>query len=284
MRASVSLAFAASLFLLAACARPSLEELRRATPSGDPFQTALAKEYLAFAESEARQYDWGSSKRFADKGLKAAYGQNVAPEEIAAWDIDEPFIPELTSAREQLLSVLSPAYMNAHPATVARAQFFFDCWVEQQHEAWQEDDIASCREGFYRSVRVLKGAPVAEEPEDTTPLIFSTSYIVFFEWNKYVLTPDAITVIDTVAEDLQTSKEEDYEVVLNGHADRSGAPEYNLKLSQKRAEAVKNALVERGIPAQRIRYYAFGETDNRIPTTDKVKEQANRRVEIFFNQ
>lgn len=284
MRASVSLAFAASLSLLTACATPSLEELRRTAPSGNPLQSALAKEYLAFAESEARQYDWGSSKHFADKGLKAAYGQDVAPEEIAAWDIEKPFIPELTSAREQLLSVLSPAYAKAHPETVARAQFFFDCWVEQQHEAWQEDDIASCREGFYRSVRVLKGAPVAEEPEETTPLIFSTSYIVFFEWNKSVLTPDAIAVIDTVAEDLKTSEEVDYEVVLNGHADRSGTPEYNLKLSQKRAEAVKNALVERGISTQRIRYYAFGETDNRIPTTDKVKEQANRRVEIFFNQ
>jgi OOP family OmpA-OmpF porin len=287
----------ASVLLVTACTTASLHELRQTTLTGDPFQVALAKEYLAFAESEAKQYDWASSKHFADKGLKAAYKQQVEPEPVEAWDIGEQHVAQLTTARQQLLSAMTPEKIVENPQLAARAQFFFDCWLEQQQEAWQEDDIASCREGFYRSVRAMMAVP--EEPEEEpaieakpapvpqTPLaspIFSSSYIVFFEFDKYVLTPEAISIVNTVANDLKASNEQEYEVILNGHADRAGSPEYNLRLSQRRAEAVKAALVERGIPANRIQYFAFGETDPRIPTPDNKREKANRRVEIFFNQ
>lgn len=276
---------ATSLLLITACTTASLEELRRTEPTGDAYLGALSQEYLAFAESEAKQYDWGSSKHFADKGLMAVYGQDVAPEDPAAWGIDDAFMPQLSAAREQLIGVLTPENRSSQPLVSARALFFYDCWVEQQEEAWQEDDIASCREGFYRSVKTLAGAPVAEpEPMDLTPLIFSSSYIVFFEWDKYVLTEEAKAILDTVSTDLKASGEDVYEVILHGHADRSGNVDYNLRLSQKRAEAVKAGLIERGIPEEYIRYYAFGETDNRIPTQDKKREGANRRVEIFFNQ
>lgn len=285
MQRITKIAMAASLLLVTACTTASLEELRRTTPSGDPFHAALSQEYLAFAESEATQYDWGSSKHFADKGLAAAYGRDVAPEDPAEWGIEEQYMSALLGARDQLLSVMTPDTVNAQPATAARAMFFYDCWVEQQEEAWQVDDITSCREGFYRAVRTLAGAPEPEpEPEDLTPLIFSSSYILFFNFDEYVLTPEAEGILDTVADDLKTSGEEVYEVILNGHADRSGNVEYNLRLSQKRAEAAKAGLITRGIPEDYIRYYAFGETDNRIPTPDAKTERANRRVEIFFNQ
>lgn len=285
MKTIAKIGLAASLLLVTACTTASLEELRRTEPSGDPYHAALSQEYLAFAESEARQYDWGVSKYFADKGLKAAYGQPITPEDPAAWGIREQYMPELTDARSLLLDALSPRAISSQPEVAARAVFFYDCWIEQQEEEWQEDDITSCKEGFYRSVKTLVGAPVAEpEPQDLTPLIFSSSYILFFDWNKYVLNQEAINILDTVAVDLQAIEEEVYEVVLHGHADRSGNVEYNLQLSQKRAEAVKAGLVERGVPAEYIRYYAFGETDNRIPTSDNQREGANRRVEIFFNQ
>lgn len=284
MRFLTKTGLAALLFLTAACTTASLEELRRTTPSGDPFQAALSQEYLAFSESEARQYDWWSSKHFADKGLKAAYGQHVTPEDPEAWGIRKQYLPQLLEARGQLLDALSPAAVAAQPDVAARAQFFYDCWVEQQDEEWQEDDITSCREGFYRSLKALVGAPAKAVEEDLAPLIFSSSYILFFDFDKYVLTEEAKSILDTVSGDLKASNEEVYEVILHGHADRAGNAEYNLKLSQRRAEAVKAGLVERGIPDEYIRYYAFGDTDNRIPTPAHKPEQANRRVEIFFNQ
>jgi OmpA-OmpF porin, OOP family len=267
---------------VSACTTGSLQQLRRTTPTGNAFNAALSQLYLAFSESEAKQYDWWNSKYFAEKGLKAVYGHDTQPENLADWDIDAPFLPELTTAREELMKVLTPEHTEAQPDVAAHAQFFYDCWVEQQQEAWQEDDITSCREGFYRSVKTLIGTP--EPVVEVEPMIFSSSYIVFFAWNQALLSAEAIGVIDTVASDLLAAPDDNYEVILNGHADSSGNAEYNLKLSQKRAEAVKAALVQRGIAAERIQYYAFGESDPRIPTADGVRERANRRVEIFFNQ
>lgn len=272
-------AFLLLLALATACTTASLEELRRTVPSGSPFQAALSQEYLAFSESEARQYDWPDSKYFADKGLMAVYGQDVPPELIENWDIDPSFIEELKQARSALVTALTPEHLETKPALAARTQFFFDCWVEQQEENWQEDDISACREGFYKSLTQLQDQAIPEEE----PLIFSSSYILFFDWNRWDINADGMKVVDEVAEEVKT-EQEPYEIILNGHADRSGSTEYNLTLSQNRAEAVKKELIKRGVPDGNISYFAFGESDNRIPTKDGVKEKANRRVEIFFNQ
>lgn len=271
---------------LAACTTASLEELRQTTPSGSPFQAALAAEYLAFSESEAHQYDWADSKHFADKGLKAAYGKEVEPEHVGDWRIAPEQAIVLTAARGELMAALHSGVKAAKPQLAARAQFFYDCWVEQQEEAWQEDDITSCKVGFYHALKEMTAQPPAAhpmaEPEITKPLIFSSSYIVFFEWNKAAVTAEAMQIIQTVAADLHGVT--NYEVVLHGHADRSGDAAYNLKLSKARAEAVKAELVRLGIPAGNIRYYAFGESDTRVPTANGVRNRANRRVEIFFEE
>ncbi len=73
-----------------------------------------------------------------------------------------------------------------------------------------------------------------------------------------------------------------YTIVLNGHTDTVGGAEYNFKLSLKRAEAVKAALIKRGVPADVIRTFGFGKTDPAIATGDNVAEPKNRRVEIFL--
>ncbi|MBX9728513.1 MAG: OmpA family protein, partial [Sphingopyxis sp.] len=66
------------------------------------------------------------------------------------------------------------------------------------------------------------------------------------------------------------------------HADRSGAPTYNVGLSQRRANNVQAYLAARGIPGSAIATRAFGETQNRVPTPDGVRNDQNRRVEITY--
>lgn len=70
------------------------------------------------------------------------------------------------------------------------------------------------------------------------------------------------------------------EVLVTGHTDTSGSVAFNDALSKRRAEAVREDLIEIGVDPQTIRTYYKGESEPLIDTGDGVKEQRNRRVEI----
>src|SRR3546814_15044079 len=67
-----------------------------------------------------------------------------------------------------------------------------------------------------------------------------------------------------------------------GHADRSGPKPYNERLSKRRAEAVRAALVQQGVSAGEVGVVSKGETDPLVPTQDGVWDTQNRRVEIVL--
>ncbi|MFA7429231.1 MAG: OmpA family protein [Rhodospirillaceae bacterium] len=114
-------------------------------------------------------------------------------------------------------------------------------------------------------------APVAAQP---------SSYMVFFDWDRSDLSNEARTVIArAVAAARQGQK---VRIDLTGHADRSGTDAYNLRLSQRRAEAVKAAMVQQGLPVDAIATTARGESDPLVSTPDGVREPQNRRVEIML--
>ena len=71
-------------------------------------------------------------------------------------------------------------------------------------------------------------------------------------------------------------------ISVTGHTDTSGAATYNMALSLRRANAVKDALVREGIPAAAIAVTGRGETALLVQTGDNVKEPQNRRVEIVL--
>ena len=69
---------------------------------------------------------------------------------------------------------------------------------------------------------------------------------------------------------------------MAGHADRSGSPAYNQRLSQRRADNVAAELVRQGVSRNEIVVSAYGETRPLVPTADGVREPQNRRVEIVL--
>jgi len=71
------------------------------------------------------------------------------------------------------------------------------------------------------------------------------------------------------------------EIVVVGHTDRVGSLTYNDALSLRRAERVRNDLVQRGIPREQIQVAGRGERAPIVPTEDEVAEPRNRRVEII---
>ena len=71
-------------------------------------------------------------------------------------------------------------------------------------------------------------------------------------------------------------------ITATGHTDRSGPESYNMALSLRRANAVKDALVRDGVPAPAITVIGKGETQPLVQTADGVREPQNRRVEIVI--
>jgi len=101
---------------------------------------------------------------------------------------------------------------------------------------------------------------------------------VLFETESAELSPEAREQLDVLADDLLAH--EDQVLVLRGYADARGPQRYNQTLSRARAQAVREYLLQRGVPAQRLRAQAIGE---RLPVArnDTSSGRANnRRVEI----
>lgn len=265
-----------ALAWLSACGSHQLEELRRVEPKGTAFQQALAREYLAYASQEERNYNWGDSWHYADKGLTAAYGNDVGPEDPSLRSLSPEALAELEAARDALLSALPPPVVSAQPDLAARAYIQYDCWVERAEDGWEQERIATCRDAFKESLAELSLSKTVKSPDG----VDTTSYLVFFDWNRAALNKAGKKVVADVVDTL--SGQSDYEVVLNGHTDTTGLERFNLKLSKKRAEAVEKELIARGIDGARIKIFAFGESDLLVTTGDNVDEPKNRRVEIFL--
>jgi len=107
------------------------------------------------------------------------------------------------------------------------------------------------------------------------------SYLVFFDFNKSDLTPQAKDIVDTAAKNASATKVT--QLTVTGHTDTVGSDAYNMRLSRRRAESVAAQLEKDGIPSSEIGIVAKGKRDLLVPTADGVKEPQNRRVQIVFD-
>jgi OOP family OmpA-OmpF porin len=106
------------------------------------------------------------------------------------------------------------------------------------------------------------------------------TYLVFFDWDRADLTDRARQIIAEAAQN--SSRVAATRIEVSGHADRSGTPQYNQRLSMRRAEAVAAELVRQGVSRGAISVQAFGESRPLVATADGVREPQNRRVEIVL--
>jgi outer membrane protein OmpA-like peptidoglycan-associated protein len=125
------------------------------------------------------------------------------------------------------------------------------------------------------------GAPVEAAPPPPPPVAQAPSFMVFFDWDRSNLSAQALNTIKQAADTFKTKGSA--RITATGHADRSGPENYNMALSLRRANAVKDALVRNGVPATAISVVGKGESQPLVPTADGVREPQNRRVEIVIN-
>jgi outer membrane protein OmpA-like peptidoglycan-associated protein len=104
---------------------------------------------------------------------------------------------------------------------------------------------------------------------------------VLFDTGRAELKPGAARPIEQIAAFLNEHPER--RVQIEGFTDSQGGNDYNLELSQKRADAVAMAIIQRGIDAQRVRAMGYGEEFPKASNTDAGSRQLNRRVEIVVS-
>lgn len=259
---------------LAGCAS-DISQMRDVQPTGGtPFTQALTEEYRQLTSFEADEMDdWVDANYFARKGLGAANGDIVLPEELGIWDLPPEKVDELAAARGRLMRALDAGARDSNPQLAAKAQARFDCWVEQQEENFQSEHINACRDEFLQAMDELEGKPMAEGDHPN-------SYIVYFDFDRSNINAEAQAVIDQILAD--AGAKGSVNISATGHADRSGSEDYNMALSLRRADAVREALIAGGIAGEAITVAGRGESEPAVPTDDGVKEQANRRVEVII--
>jgi hypothetical protein len=118
-------------------------------------------------------------------------------------------------------------------------------------------------------------------PPPPPPPAQPTSFMVFFDWDRSNLSSQAMNTIRQAASAYKTRGSA--RITATGHTDTSGPDGYNMALSLRRANAVKNALVQQGVPATAISVVGRGEQSPLVQTGDGVREPQNRRVEIVMD-
>ena len=270
-------------FTLGACSTANnVDTLNETGATGSPFTQKLTEEYRQIAAFERDEmYDWDDAEYFADKGLRAAEGNTVKPEMLEDWDLPSDKIDELTKARASLNEAFNNNARRNHPDLAGHAQGRFDCWVEQQEENHQPEDIAACREEFYAAMSELNGAMGQKQeaaPEMEEEAMEPQQFTVYFGFDDATVASSQMSKVRNalrVAEDM-----DDVRLSVTGHTDTAGPSDYNQELSLNRAQNVRDALVSRGVYPDNISVAARGESEPANPTGDGVRARENRRVEI----
>ena len=120
--------------------------------------------------------------------------------------------------------------------------------------------------------------PAVAPPPPAAPQ--APSFMVFFDWDRSNLSAQAVNTIKQAAAQYKTKGSA--RVTATGHTDKSGPDSYNMALSLRRANTVKDALVREGVPATAISVIGKGESQPLVQTADGVREPQNRRVEIVI--
>ncbi len=141
----------------------------------------------------------------------------------------------------------------------------------------------SAREAEARNAEMEQRlSELASVKEDERGTVLTLSGSLLFPSSKATLTPAAQRRLDEVSDALLTDKQRS--IVIEGYTDSRGSDNFNMSLSQRRAEAVRNYLVSRGLEPTRVQAEGKGEAEPVASNADPEGRANNRRVEIVLEK
>ncbi|MDD5584225.1 MAG: OmpA family protein [Candidatus Omnitrophica bacterium] len=124
----------------------------------------------------------------------------------------------------------------------------------------------------------------APQPQELRPSLLIKKILrnvkVYFDFDSAKVRGDAKPILNRAVKTLKKNLEAD--ILITGNCDTRGPEAYNLKLGKRRGEAVKNYMLENGIPEERVRIVSRGKLDALAPVTDLVGMQKDRNAQFMI--
>ncbi len=183
------------------------------------------------------------------------------------------FYEELPSGFKHGCTRIDP--LSGFYSLVLPAGYNYGIWADAPEFASQNENIDTRGLDEYTEIyRDLIIVPI----EKGSTLVMNN---LFFDFDKDRIRVESYPELNRIAQFLADNS--DLTLMLSGHTDSLGTKEYNLKLSERRARAVVEYLIEKGIDPDRLDYRGFGESSPVMDNNTEKNRQANRRVEFEIN-
>jgi outer membrane protein OmpA-like peptidoglycan-associated protein len=126
---------------------------------------------------------------------------------------------------------------------------------------------------------IYMNRPKPKKEEDNTGEVLSDVFDnLTFEFGKAEIKQESYPYLDKLADTLNKAK--NWTLEIQGHTDDKGSDDFNMKLSQGRADSVKNYLITKGVLLDSITAIGFGESKPLVPNNSDANRERNRRVEF----
>jgi peptidoglycan-associated lipoprotein len=148
--------------------------------------------------------------------------------------------------------------------------------------AQQEADAKAAAEAEARQVEAAKAAEIKRladlAAEEKAQL--ESSNVVYFDFDRSSVKADFTSVLDTHAAYLV--KNPDQSIVIEGHCDNRGTPEYNIALGERRAKSVETYLRNAGVSSSQISVVSYGEEKPAVQGASEMAFAQNRRGVLVY--
>jgi outer membrane protein OmpA-like peptidoglycan-associated protein len=125
---------------------------------------------------------------------------------------------------------------------------------------------------------IYMNRPKPKKDESTEEVLADIFDNLNFAFGKADIKKESLPYLDKLADTLNKAK--NWTLEIQGHTDDKGSDDFNMKLSQNRADSVRNYLITKGVLSDTITAKGFGESTPLVPNDSDANREKNRRVEF----
>ena len=195
----------------------------------------LKSEYMQLALYEQGQYDYKAANYYTKKAKSLSDGSLVSPGSMGEFDIKPYKKEELARAREDLINALNIYNLPENRYTLATAQTRYDCWLEQEEENRENDEVITCKNEFKHSMASLM-------PPDGREMRFA----IAFDEGSLTLSEEARISLERALSFWKNNQSRGYKLILSPMAG------VNAEETQQQLSMVRSILQFNGVPASEI--------------------------------